>query len=232
MDNSFDNRQQALAGLGLIAAEMAHEVRTPIHVLKERLSLLLSTPAKDIEDEIQKMVSLCNHVLEITKTIQNIGKTNQATPLLPLDICRLVHDAKDFFKNKFFDENIDFSFNSNGKIIVNGNRFQLLQVIMNLFKNSCEAMKTQTSKKITVDIISEDTHIFIRISDNGPGINEKIRKELMKPFNSTKSNEEGNGLGLHISRQIMMAHDGDLLCDPSESGAIFRLRLPALTLSE
>ena len=93
-------------------------------------------------------------------------------------------------------------------------------------------MKDQNEKILSVEINENESFQNIIISDNGPGINPLLREQLMSPFTSTKTQQDGNGLGLYISKQIMMAHGGNLSCEPSTKGAVFMLSIPLSVLKD
>ncbi|WP_321405137.1 ATP-binding protein [Maridesulfovibrio sp.] len=112
-------------------------------------------------------------------------------------------------------------------------RSELQQVIMNLVKNASEAMaekKYSPEEQPTLDLMlkKEEQHIVIEITDNGPGIPEKILKKIFDPFYTTKGANAGTGLGLSISYFIITEqHKGSLIVSsPPGKGTKFTIRLP------
>lgn len=114
---------------------------------------------------------------------------------------------------------------------------QLNQVFMNLLCNSIDALEeaiTQDPSKIDFPFIRIQTgqsgsdRIFIKISDNGPGIPEDVRSKIFDAFFTTKSIGKGTGLGLSISHQIIVEkHKGKLICDSTPGcGAEFTIEIP------
>ncbi len=101
---------------------------------------------------------------------------------------------------------------------------QLTLVLTNLIKNACEATDGQENALVRVVASMANDSPYIQISDNGPGIPEDIREEVFLPFYTTK--REGTGIGLCLSRQIMLQHGGDLKLLPTHGrGASFMLTL-------
>jgi len=95
-------------------------------------------------------------------------------------------------------------------------------VIINLLKNSIEAIHIVEKPRINLKIFkNEHNEIIIQISDNGPGIPQEIIDKIFIPFFTTK--EEGSGIGLSLSRQIMRLHNGSINVKSSEEGVVFRL---------
>ena len=100
----------------------------------------------------------------------------------------------------------------------------LTQVLTNLIKNACEATEGQENALVRVVASVANGSPYIQVDDNGPGIPEEIRDEVFLPFYTTK--EEGTGIGLCLSRQIMLLHGGDLKLLPTHvRGAAFMVML-------
>ncbi len=109
------------------------------------------------------------------------------------------------------------------------NRVQLQQVVLNLLRNAVEAMRGQERRELLIETALTDAETAeIRVSDTGPGIHPQIRRELFKPFVSSKPG--GMGIGLSISKRIVENHDGTMTAEPNPGGGtIFRLTLPIVS---
>lgn len=106
------------------------------------------------------------------------------------------------------------------------------QVLLNIFKNSSEAMASEENRTLTSELklrlFQEKEHICIEIEDNGPGMEDHTRKRVFEPFFTTKSVDEGTGLGLSVSYFIIVDdHKGqmDVTSTPGQ-GTCFTIRLP------
>lgn len=89
---------------------------------------------------------------------------------------------------------------------------QISQVLINLLKNSLESLKDSLDGKINIKAgYNEEGRVQISVSDNGPGIPEELMDKIFVPFFTTK--ESGSGIGLSLSRQIMLLHGGRLKAD-------------------
>jgi two-component system nitrogen regulation sensor histidine kinase NtrY len=98
------------------------------------------------------------------------------------------------------------------------------QVLINLIRNAIQSMSGQEVKKLALSArVDETGHVWIEVSDNGPGIPREIQERIFIPFFTTK--EDGSGIGLSLSRQIMRLHGGTITCRSTEDqGTIFALR--------
>lgn len=100
----------------------------------------------------------------------------------------------------------------------------MTRVMVNLIRNALDSAMNSGSPKVEVASFSSQGVPTITVTDNGPGIDSRIREQLFEPFVSSK--KEGSGVGLTLSRQIARRHGGDLtLCDASPHGAIARISL-------
>ncbi len=104
---------------------------------------------------------------------------------------------------------------------------QLNQVFMNLLVNAAHAIDHQG--EIQVQTWEEKNYLFVRISDNGCGIEEKHLHRLFEPFFTTKEVGKGTGLGLSIAYEIMQKHEGEIVVESHPGkGTSFELRIPLI----
>jgi signal transduction histidine kinase len=103
---------------------------------------------------------------------------------------------------------------------VRGDHTALLQVFLNLAKNSERATRLIPDRKFCVDAATTDAGVTISVRDNGPGVSNP--EQLFQPFRSTTG---GAGIGLYISRATLRACGGDLWYEPQEKGACFQIQL-------
>jgi len=127
------------------------------------------------------------------------------------------------FKEELQEREITFSYVVNPiNLLLQADEKLISQVIINLFKNAIEAIETVESPKISLKVFENDEgSIIIKMHDNGPIISQEILDKMFIPFFTTK--EEGSGIGLSLSRQIMRLHSGFLNLISSEDGAVFQL---------
>ena len=110
------------------------------------------------------------------------------------------------------------------KIYMKGDENQLSQVLLNLLKNSMQALEGKEKGRISIHAL-QDEHISIDIADNGPGIPPELQEKIFIPFFTTKS--EGSGIGLSLCKQIIRLHDGHLTIQESNPGkTIFHIDMP------
>jgi signal transduction histidine kinase len=124
------------------------------------------------------------------------------------------------------------SFAASDKLIVQGNREALKQVVMNLMSNAEKySGERSDGREITVECRSVDGLVRVDVSDRGigvpPGMGGRIFQEFVRGDDSLSAPRSGTGLGLSIARSIARAHGGDVVYSPREGGgSVFSLLLP------
>lgn len=104
-------------------------------------------------------------------------------------------------------------------------RIQIQQVVLNLVRNSVEAMSATVRKELTISTRLRNDTVLVEIADTGPGLPEEVAGRLFQPFLTTK--ESGMGLGLSICRSIVEAHGGRIWADGgTNGGTVFYFTLP------
>lgn len=136
-----------------------------------------------------------------------------------METCRIL------FEERAFKEQVDLD-------IVNkfkgdaffGDQKLLTQVVLNLFNNACDALKNNKEKKVSIMISGSEARLSIKFIDNGPGIQKDELDQIFIPFFTTKDN--GSGIGLSLSRQILRMHKGQLTArsNPGKE-TVFEIRI-------
>jgi len=119
---------------------------------------------------------------------------------------------------------VQFDFDPSVDTVI-ADRVQIQQVLLNLIRNSMDAMETSTRRDLLVSVAQAgDNHVRISVADSGSGIAPDIAEQLFTPFVTTK--RQGMGVGLSISRTIVEAHGGRIWVEPnSGGGTIFNFTL-------
>jgi two-component system sensor histidine kinase FlrB len=221
------NRQERLATMGKMAAQLAHQIRTPLasalldasHLSRNDLSIArrdrfasrLCTRLQHIEHQIKDM-------LAFARGGQGEYKLVAVAPLL--------EELRQLFQPQLQrrELRLDISDRTGGKVLVNANRDALLGALANLITNAVEHGEGDVHLTLRLDVDAAD-ELQIRISDNGPGIPPELRERIFAPFFTTRSN--GTGLGLAVVQSVVNAHGGHIEVLPtSEGGTCFQLSFP------
>jgi two-component system, NtrC family, sensor histidine kinase HydH len=198
-------RSRRMAALGKMAAGIAHEIRNPLGTLRGFAHYFgnQAGASKESKSYADLMVS------EVDRLNRNIsGLLQFARPREPqfvaIDLDQLITKTVALMEGDFAENELNFHWRCNAGIKFEGDPDLLLQVLMNLLKNSIHASSSGGEVSLTG---SEDEHfIRITVSDTGSGMSEQEQEKMFDPFFTTK--KTGTGLGLAVSHQIVEQHRG------------------------
>ena len=228
-------RSAALAELGLMAAEVAHEVNNPATYLMTNLAILrddMGTGEVDTEGAIELIEECLDGITRITDVVKRMrslassGGEEISDSLIDLstvvrDACRIAG-----LRVKYKAE---VHIHDEETVQVRGSPKRLGQVVLNLVVNAADALTGQSSPmpRIDVSVCCTDGWAEVVVRDNGPGVPMEKREDIFQAFFTSKLEHGGTGLGLAVSRTIATEHGGRLYLDSREGGgACFILRLP------
>lgn len=218
-------RNEKLTTLGMLAAEIAHEIRNPLTVIKllfDSLNLQFDdndpryTDAQIIREKLDQLEEIIERVLSFGRT--NAGMHSRQ------NLNDMVDDTLKLVRIKLDQQKINLSFQPSAQgAYINVNKGQILQVILNLILNATQAMPNGGNIHIETTIDKELVHLAI--TDSGSGIPQAIKDNIFESFLTNRP--DGTGLGLSISKRIMRAHRGDIeLSGSSPKGTTFHCWLP------
>ncbi|MDQ8202715.1 GAF domain-containing protein [Pelagicoccus sp. SDUM812003] len=222
-------KSERLTTLGLLSAEIAHEIRNPLTVIKLLFSSLdLQYPESDPRNKDKQVIrEKIDHLEEIVSKVLSFGKAPEGI-FTHWDIDDLIADTCLLVRHKMGQLKIDLRHHaSSRKARVNGNKGQLQQVLLNLIINATDAMPKGGILTITtkVEQIERRSVVALYIEDTGSGIPENLVARIFDSFLTGKA--EGTGLGLSIVKRILRSHHGDIsVTDTSEHGTTMRIELP------
>lgn len=222
---------ERLAVAGQTAAQFAHEVGTPLHVIKGHINILKTKFSND-EKANQKLDIVTEQVKRIEIIVRNMLDRTHATEIhkeetqinvLAERICQAVApsiEEKGLKLEVVLAEDLPLVF---------ANKEMFQQAILNLINNSLDA----TSKgkiRVTTSYEPLRNEIVIEVQDTGSGINPEITKKIFDPLYTTKEKGKGTGLGLVIVKQVADEHKGQIHFDTEvNKGTSFKLCLPVNT---
>ncbi|HCR29927.1 MAG TPA: histidine kinase [Opitutae bacterium] len=229
--NSEDllRKSERLTTLGLLSAEIAHEIRNPLTVIKLLFgSLDLQYDSADPRaKDTQIIKEKINQLEEIVSRVLSFGKNREGLYAnCPID--ELISDTLILVRLKMSQQRIELRHEKlEHPLEVYGNKGQLQQVFLNLILNASEAMPNGGKLTISTNVedVSGNRRLTIYFQDTGSGIPESIQDRIFDSFLTDKP--EGTGLGLSIVKRILRSHRGDIsVAESSDKGSILRIELP------
>jgi PAS domain S-box-containing protein len=223
---------EKLASVGLLSAGVAHEINNPLEIIANDIEYIkLNVKHPEVLETLNELEAEFDTISHIVNDLMTFSDNNR-TLIEVVDINELIAGILNLVKHSAEHRNIAISFKkAKDPMRVHINRTEIKQVILNLMKNSFEAMpKGGELTVLTAEIRDEGcSQVEITVLDTGCGIPDHEIKEIFVPFYSTKTGSSVNlGLGLSVSYGIISKYNGTIAVKNRDGGGCqFSIILPA-----
>ena len=218
-------RNEKLTTLGMLAAEIAHEIRNPLTVIKLLFqSLELEFDKNDVRTTDVGVISeKLDHLEEIVGRVLNFGRSQDGM-YSRQDLNQLVRETLQLVRLKLNQQKIEIDFQpADQGLQVEVNKGQIQQVMLNLILNATQAMPN--GGEVRIQTAAEGAIVSLTIQDSGSGIEAELTNQIFESFLTNRP--DGTGLGLSISKRILQSPRGDIeLASSGAGGSTFRFWLP------
>ncbi len=224
-------KNEQLTTLGLLAAEIAHEIRNPLTVIKLLFGYLgLDFPEGDprrtdvrvIGEKLDQLEAIVTRVLNFAKAPSSVHSR--------WSVSEIIEDTIVLIRLKLSQSKIHLKFTPPGRmILIDAHKGQIQQVLLNLLINATQAMHDGGSITVGVGTLEKEEAMYVAIdvTDTGSGIPEEMRDKVFESFLSGRP--DGTGLGLAIAKRILRSHHGDIsLVRTGSDGTTMRMLLPVV----
>lgn len=223
-------------------ADISHELRTPITVIRGEAEVTLRGRNKDADEYKESLQRILDLSLQLGKLVNDLLFLARAETAHmqfeweTLDFVELVVNAAEDIRVLAQDKSIEVTLNvSDAPVWVRGDKQRLRQVVFILGDNA--ARYSDAGSRITIDLEADGAEAVLRVNDRGIGIPahdlELIFDRYYRSTNARRSSDDGTGLGLPVAKAIVTAHGGRISAHSSEGhGTTFAVTLPQLTLNE
>ena len=199
------NELQNNKKLTLSLFKITHEIKNPIAVIKGYLDMLNTNNKEQVNKYIPIIKDEIQRLLTILQDFLMLNKINLDLDIMDLNM--LIEDTISKLNPLLKEKNIKLKNNIiDDEIYINGDYNRLSQVIINILKNSIEAIDSKGVIKISSKIYNNS--YFVTIEDNGIGMTEEVMKRMREPFYTTKN--RGSGLGVSLIYEIIEAHNSKI----------------------
>jgi signal transduction histidine kinase len=203
-----------------LSASIAHEIRNPITAAKSLVQQMGEDPvsgdnieyAKIALDELDRVEKSISHLLRYARE-EDLRRES-------FYMADVIGSALDTFRDRFATMGVEITQEVDARGALDGDVEKLRRVLINLVSNALDAMQNAATRAPTLEIQAGEnlagTEVWVRIRDNGPGVDPDTLDKIFSPFYTTK--DSGAGLGLALSKKVVDAHGGSIEAH-SEPGA-------------
>ena len=233
---------EKLATIGQLAAEIAHEVGTPLNVIAGR-ARSIQRKSKDPEAIEKNAAIVAEQTARITRIIQRLLDFTRrkvgATGKAEINLNELSLTTMELLAGQFSAAKVRTRLDRAERLPrVAGDADRLQQVLINLLLNAVQAMPDGGTLSVETGTVmrtrpglegsAEQSFVTFCVKDNGIGVPDESREKIFDPFYTTKDGQGGTGLGLAVCSGIVKEHDGWIDVESNEGGGtIFRVYLPS-----
>ncbi len=232
---------ERMAGIGVMAAGMAHEINQPLNTISltmDNLMLHLNGDSQDkvyVENKTSKIFDNITRIRNIIDHVRAFSKDHDEYIQTRFNINESIRNAKSMISEQFKHKGIHFVINLDGNLPRPiGNTYKFEQVMVNLIINAKDAieekqnvLKQDFNKILEISSHRVDQSVCVEVKDNGIGIDPNDIDKVMLPFYTTKKEGVGTGLGLSISFSIISDMHGTIEIQSERFvGTMIRIRIP------
>ena len=224
-----------LAALGEAVAKINHDLKNMLTGAQLASERLAASSDPKVSQALPRLERALDRAVKLASGVLAYGKTQEAAP--EIQTLRLTDAlAEAAAEARLTDSGMKLVTRVGATDQVIADPDQLHRILVNLLRNARQAIEHQPDRigppRIEVSLEAVGGASLIRISDNGPGVPERIRERLFQPF-AGSGRPDSTGLGLAIARELAQGHGGDLtLSVTGEEGTVFELRLPGVPASK
>lgn len=219
-----------LASLGLAVSKINHDLRnllSPAQLLSDRLAKLADPTVRGLAP---KLIATLDRAIAYCEQTLAYGRAQEPPPQRrPVDVAQLLEEVRETL-DLTQDAKIGWVPSVERGLTVDADPDQLLRVLINLVRNSVQALASRAPndpERDQVRIVArrEGSVVILQIADTGPGLPERARAHLFEAFQGA-ARRGGTGLGLVIAAELVRAHGGDIRLVEGTIGAMFRIVIP------
>jgi two-component system NtrC family sensor kinase len=227
-------QSEKLTAMGSLLAGVAHELNNPLSIVMGRASLLedkaAGTPLAHDAHSIREAAERCGRIV---RTFLNMARSRPAQRTA-VSLNDLALAAADMLQYSLRSHGVALTLQLDPALPpVNADGDQIGQIVLNLIVNAQQALaaapgplRVQLATGVEAGGPGREARVWLKVSDNGPGVPAPHRDSIFEPFFTTKPEGLGTGLGLAVSRSLAREHGGELALLPADHGAVFSLTLP------
>lgn len=241
LENAKRNLADAdrLASLGMLSAGIAHELNTPLTVVKGLVEKLDDSNGTGLsEAELKLLVRVVGRLERLGESLLDFARV-RPPETRPTRLTSIVEEAITLVSLDRDAKSVELASTVSEHLVIACDAERMLQVFVNLIRNAVDAV-TRNQKPGRVDVEAEfferdgSEWVSIKVADTGPGIDSALLESMFEPFVSSRLDAKGTGLGLGVAQGIVHEHGGVILAHNRSDGpgAVFEVMVPVVPTGE
>ena len=232
LNDMLARMQTLVASVRHVGDNIAHDLRTPLTRLRNRLENLRTAPEVGLRDGVELLVEDADRLLATFQALLRISRLHSgayAVPMVAVDLSQLVTDAAELYQAVAEAQGIALTASVLAGCCAHGDRDLLFQALANLLDNAIKYTPAGGCVQVTLERRESAAAFDVTVVDTGPGIPATERERVLEPFYRLDAGraQPGSGLGLALVRAVADYHHAQLLLDDASPGLKATLRLPA-----
>lgn len=219
-------QSEKLAGMGTMAAGVAHEINNPLQVIIGMAEMIQEgEELAQVREDTREILQASERIRHITENLTRYSRNVKTIERKPINLNDVIERSIGMarFSSEFRQIEVTKELDEIPDITANFGEMQ--QVFINLLTNAAQAMADEGT--LTIGTASNSNRITVLVKDTGEGIPEENLEKIFDPFFTTKEAGKGTGLGLHVIRQIVEKHGGKIeVKSEVDRGTSFTLLFP------
>ena len=225
-------QSEKLAGIGTLAAGVAHEVSSPLFgVLGLAEAIVDEDDTAVIHGHAREIISYAKAIRTIVQDLSGYARSTDTDGAERVELARCVQDALRLVERSGLTKGVAVGLAVPAGLVVMGRPTELQQVFVNLIKNAAEAVHDRhkgAGGRVEVEAEQRENIVVLRVRDDGVGIAADRLSYVFDPFYTTKPAGQGTGLGLNVVYRIITRHKGQIAVESVVGqGTTLTVKLPA-----
>lgn len=217
-----DDEARRLAEVGLLSATLVHELRQPLFAARAMAQLAQAAARPEqVAAHLDGVLAQLQTVEALLRGYSDVSRHPGGVPVV-FDVWSAVRGAHAVVEHRAGVAGVAIALGGAPAAVARAPVLAVQQVLVNLVQNAVDALAGQPGGVVSVTVL--EGPVRVRVADNGPGIDPAIRARLFEPFRTTKPT--GTGLGLSLSRDLVVGFGGELRLVDSGSGTVWELGFP------
>ena len=219
--------------LGEMASNVAHEINNPLAIVSgsaEQLQNLLQQdpmPAEHVPRLTDTIVRNVSRIQTIVKGLRTFARKGEDDPFQETPLKVIVDDTVVLCQDRFLSHRVALTVEEIPEgMTVECRPTQVMEVLFNLLSNALHAVEVSNEKWVAIAVRDEGMDVVLSVTDSGCGVPPEVAKTMFDRFVTSKEFGKGIGLGLSISKRIVLTHNGSLTLDTTCPNTRFVVRLP------